>query len=92
MYDGVSQAEGDWLCTGDPSAPTGHILCCDTEQTAGLPRQHVLAVSQKRVTAAVECHIVWVTSGHAHTGTGGLAAVPAALLTHTAGGNDEKLR
>lgn len=85
MYDGISQAEGDWLCTGDPGTAAGHVLCHDTEQTADLPRQHVLAVAQERKTAAVECHIVWVTGGHAHTSTGGLAAVPATLLTHTAG-------
>lgn len=92
MYDGISQAEGDRLRTGDPGAPAWHILCNYTEQTTGLPRQHVLAVAQERVAAAVECHIVWVTSCHAHTCTGGLAAVPAALLTHTAGMNEVKLR
>lgn len=89
MDDGISQAECDRLCAGDPGAPTGHILCHDTEQTTGLPRQHILAVTQERVTAPIECHIVWVTSCHAHTGTGGLGAVPAALLTQTAGTNEE---
>ena len=92
VYDGVSQTEGDRLCAGDPSAPTGHVLCRDTEQATGLPRQDVLAVTQEREAAAIEGHIVGIPRGHAHAGTSWLAAMPAALLTHTAAENEEQLR
>lgn len=84
MYDSISQAEGDGLGAGDPRAPTGHVLRRDAEHPTRLPGQYVLAVAQERVEAAVKRHIVWVTGGHAHTGTGQLTAVPTALLTHTA--------
>lgn len=89
MYDSISQAEGHGLRTGDPGAPARHIFCRDAEQTTGLPCQHELTVTQERVTAAVKCHVVWVAGCHAHAGAGGLAAVPAPLLAHTAGSNGE---
>lgn len=92
VYDGISQAEGDRLCARDPSAPAGHVLCRDTEQTTGLPCQHVLAVTQERVTAAIECHVVWIPRCHAHASTSQLAAIPAALLADTAAKNEEQLR
>lgn len=84
MDDSVSQDEGDGLGAGDPRAPAGHVLRRDAEQTTCLPSQHVLAVAQERVRAAVKRHIVRVTGGHANASTGQLTAVPTALLANTA--------
>lgn len=84
MYDSISQTQGDRLSAGDPRAPAGHVFCCDTKQTRRLPGQHILAVTQERVGAAVKRHIVRVTGGNTNTGTGQLTAVPTAFLTNTA--------
>lgn len=87
MYDSISQAEGDRLGAGNARAPTGHVLRRDAEQTTRLPGKHILAVAQERVGAAIKRHVVRVAGGHTNTGTGELAAVPTALLTHTAASN-----
>lgn len=92
MDNGISQAEGDWLGAGDPGAPAGHVLRRDAEQTTRLPGEHVLAVAQEWITAAVERDVVRVTGGHANAGAGQLAAVPAPFLTHTAGSDGDCLR
>lgn len=86
VYDRVSEAEGDRLGAGDAGAATRHVLCRHAEQAAVFPGQHVLAVTQERVAVAVKRHVVWISGDNAHTGTDGLGAVPAPLLTHTAGG------
>lgn len=92
MYNSISQAEGDGLGAGDPRAPAGHVLCRDAEQTTRLPGQHVLTVAQEGVRAAVKRHIVRVAGGHAHASTGQLTAVPTALLTNTAAGEQVSFR
>lgn len=90
VYDSISQVKCDRLGAGDSGAATRNILGRDTKQAAALPHQHVLAVTEERVVATIERHVVWVTGCQAHTSTGWLAAVPAALLTNTAG-KDVKL-
>lgn len=85
MYDGVSQAQSDWLGAGNASASARHVLCCDAEQAAALPGQHVLAVAEERVAASIERHVVRVAGRHTDSSTGQTAALPAAFLTHTVG-------